>query len=132
MTEVVVNIGGRSFEVACQAGEEHYLQSAASLLDTEAEAILSQIGRLPENRMLLMAGLMLADKTAGVSEELARLKKSLGEAQARIAELQSAPQPEPQTIQVPVIPPELHESMAEIAARAESLADQIAERTAAE
>ncbi|MGR3572572.1 cell division protein ZapA [Brevirhabdus sp.] len=132
MTEVVVNIGGRSFEVACQAGEEHYLQSAASLLDAEAEAILSQIGRLPENRMLLMAGLMLADKTAGVSEELARLKKSLGEAQARIAELQSAPQPEPQTIQVPVIPPELHESMAEIAARAESLADQIAERTAAE
>ena len=44
MPEVEVNIGGRSFQVACQAGEEHFLQSAAKLLDNEA-AILSEQNR---------------------------------------------------------------------------------------
>ena len=36
MPEVEIEIGGRSFEVACQAGEEHYLQSAARMLDAES------------------------------------------------------------------------------------------------
>ena len=70
MTEVKVAIGGREFGVACQEGEEHYLHSAAAMLDTEASALSAQIGRLPESRMLLMAGLMLADKTAGMEEQL--------------------------------------------------------------
>ena len=63
MPEVEVEIGGRRFTVACQPGEEDYLITAASVLDTEASAIGEQIGRLSESRMLLMAGLMLADKT---------------------------------------------------------------------
>ena len=70
MPEVVINIGGRSFEVACQEGEEHFLHSAAKLLDNEATTLSSQIGRMPEPQMLLMAGLMLADKTAGLEEKL--------------------------------------------------------------
>ena len=70
MPEVKINIGGREFEVACQTGEEHYLQSAASYLDAEASVLNDQIGRMPESRMLLMSGLMLADKTAGLEEQL--------------------------------------------------------------
>jgi cell division protein ZapA len=66
MPEVVITIGGRQFEVACQVGEEQYLHSAAKMLDTEAQTLASQIGRIPEPRMLLMAGLMLADKTAAM------------------------------------------------------------------
>ena len=34
MPEVKVAIGGREFGVACQEGEEHYLHSAAAMLDT--------------------------------------------------------------------------------------------------
>jgi len=33
MPEVNIEIGGRTFQVACQTGEEHFLQSAAALLD---------------------------------------------------------------------------------------------------
>ncbi|MEP2263505.1 MAG: cell division protein ZapA, partial [Paracoccaceae bacterium] len=68
MPEVTINIGGRPFAVACQEGEEHFLQSAAGFLDNEAKSLMDQIGRLPEARMLLMAGLMLADKHAGSEE----------------------------------------------------------------
>ena len=65
MAQLDIKIGGRTFEVACADGEEHFLQTAAGMLDEEAEHLSSQIGRMPESRMLLMAGLMLADKTAG-------------------------------------------------------------------
>ena len=72
MPELEILIGGRSFEVACQEGEEHYLQAAADMLNTEASALIAQTGRIPEARMLLMSGLMLADRTAGVEDRLAR------------------------------------------------------------
>lgn len=70
MAEVRVSIGGRDFEVACHDGEEHFLQSAALLLDNEASALNEALGRMPETRMLLMSGLMLADKTASLEDQL--------------------------------------------------------------
>ena len=128
MPEVQITIGGRSFEVACQEGEESFLQSAAALLDNEASTLVSQIGRLPEARMLLMAGLMLADKTAGLEEKLKTVQARLDDSQNQISELKAKPAPEPTKVEVPVIPQALLDSMAELAARSESLADEIEER----
>lgn len=113
MPSVDFTIGMRTYRESCQDGEERVLQRAASMLDTEARAILDQAGRVPEARLLLLAGLMLADRTmaaedrAGAAErELARLKAN------------------PQRVEVPVLPQGLGEAMAELAARAEALADK--------
>jgi len=125
MPEVEVEIGGRTFEVACQEGEEHYLKSAARMLDEEASVLAAQIGRIPEPRMLLMAGLMLADKTAGLQDKLREAEDKLAEMQAQLDQLRNAPAPEPKTVEVPVVPDEVTDALAEIAARAESLADQV-------
>ncbi|MBU3258438.1 cell division protein ZapA [Roseovarius sp. PS-C2] len=125
MPEVEVEIGGRSFEVACQDGEEHYLKAAARMLNEEASVLTAQIGRIPEPRMLLMAGLMLADKTAGIQDKLRALEDQMAEKEAELDQLRNAPAPEPQQIEVPVVPQAVSEAMAEIAARAESLADQL-------
>jgi cell division protein ZapA len=114
MPQVEILIGGRSFEVACQEGEEPYLQSAAAMLDTEAQALSSQIGRMPEGRMLLMAGLMLADKTAGLEERLR-------EAEATIAALQAE-------AAAGALPPEVLDAMAEVAAQAEWVAQRVTEK----
>lgn len=121
MPELEIMIGGREFRVACQEGEEHFLRSAAQMLDTEAQPLVAQMGRLPEARMLLMAGLMLADRTAAVEDEIRKLK-------AKLAEIEGRPAPEPQRVEVPVIPPRVAESLAELAARAEALAAQAEER----
>ncbi|WP_226782586.1 cell division protein ZapA [Oceaniglobus trochenteri] len=138
MPEIKINIGGRTFDVACQEGEEHYLQSAARMLDAEAAVLVGQIGRLPESRMLLMAGLMLADKTAGMEEQvraseqtIAALQAQLSEAQAQTEALRNAPPPEAERVEVPVIPASLVETMAELAARAEAIADDAEERATA-
>jgi cell division protein ZapA len=129
--EVEIRIGGRSFEVACQKGEEQFLQSAARLLDTEAQVLVSQIGRMPEARMLLMAGLMLADRTAGLEEKLREAEDRLGALRDELTDLKSAPPPEPTRIEVPVIPSDVTDALAEIAARAEALAETVEEKTGA-
>lgn len=129
MPEVEIRIGGRAFEVSCQEGEEHYLQAAANMLDTEASVLTQQIGRLPEARMLLMAGLMLADKTAGVEDRLREAQGRLAEMQAEIDRLKSAPPPEPERIEVAVVPPQVTETLAELAARAESIAASLEDQT---
>jgi cell division protein ZapA len=105
MADIKIAIGGREFEVACRDGEEHFLQSAAGMLDKEASALNDALGRMPETRMLLMAGLMLADKTAsledklkagtdgsfdkGVSKRIADVEKQLYDAQAELLEVKA-------------------------------------------
>lgn len=121
MPDVTIKIGGRDFQVACQTGEEHFLQAAAAMLNAEADPLVQQMGRLPEARMLLMAGLMLADKTAAVEDENRQLK-------LRLAEVEKQPKPAPEKVEVPVIPPQLRETMAEIAAQAEAMAERIEEK----
>lgn len=128
MPEVEIKIGGRSFDVSCQEGEEHYLHSAAKMLDDEAQALASQIGRLPEARMLLMAGLMLADKTAGVEDRLREMQVQVDTLKTELERLKNAPTPDPVRVEVPVVPQSVLETLAEVAARAEALASQIEER----
>ncbi|MCC0068585.1 MAG: cell division protein ZapA [Rhodobacteraceae bacterium] len=127
MPEVLITIGGRQFEVACQDGEEHFLRSAARMLDAEASVLVGQIGRMPEARMLLMAGLMLADKTAGLEDQL-----RAAEERAVVAErVATNARANPERVEVPVIPQIVTDSFAEIAARAEALAARIEERAGA-
>lgn len=115
MPELEILIGGKPFLVSCQPGEEHFLRGAAQMLDAEAAPLMAALGRLPEAKMLLMAGLMLADKTAALEDELRQARAALAEAEAR-------PVPAPARVEVPLIPAAVTESLAEIAARAEALA----------
>lgn len=127
MPEVQITIGGRQFEVACQEGEESYLFTAAKMLDDEAQVLSDQVGRLPEARMLLMAGLMLADKTASVEDKINEVRAELAEREAELAGLRNAAL-EPERIEVPVVPQSVTETLAELAARAEALAAEVEEK----
>lgn len=128
MPEVTIMIGGRPFAVACQDGEESYLHSAAKMLDDEAQVLADQAGRMPEARMLLMAGLMLADKTASVEDRIREVEGALAEREAELEGLRTMGAPEPERIEVPVVPEAVTETLAELAARAEALAADIEEK----
>lgn len=125
MPEVEIEIGGRNFQVSCQDGEEHFLLSAAKMLDIEASELIAHLGRVPEERMLLMSGLMLADKTAALEDKLSAAEKMLDEVNTELSKLRSAPPPQPVRVEVPTVPVEVTEGLAELAARAEAIADQI-------
>lgn len=127
MPEVNITIGGRQFEVACQDGEESYLHAAAKMLDEEAQVLSDQVGRMPEARMLLMAGLMLADKTASVEDHIAEVRAELAEREAELAGLRGQVV-EPERVEVPVVPQSVTDTLAEIAARAEALAAEVEDK----
>ena len=91
MPELILEIGGRVFEVACEPGEEPSLERAGRLLDAEA-ARIGDAGRQTEKRMLLLAGLMLADTMTVLQEQLRQAEDRIRQAEERIriAEAKSA------------------------------------------
>ncbi|MBK5928928.1 cell division protein ZapA [Rhodobaculum claviforme] len=130
MAEQNISIGGKVFEVACRDGEEQFLIAAAAMLDTEAQTLLAQAGRIPEGRMLLMSGLMLADRTAAAEAALADAQSQIAAMEAELTALRNAPPPQPVRVEVPVIPEGVTDRLAEFAARAEALAEQMEHREA--
>ncbi|MGB0558134.1 MAG: cell division protein ZapA [Paracoccaceae bacterium] len=126
MPEVEIEVGGRRFEVACQPGEEDYLISAATALDKEASSIGDQLGRLSESRMLLMAGLMLADQAGNLKEKFAKSDADLTAAISEIsrlnAELSSSSIPGNENA---ALSAEFEKTLIDIAEKAERLADKI-------
>ncbi|MBU2993467.1 cell division protein ZapA [Octadecabacter sp. 1_MG-2023] len=126
MPQVEITIGGRSFEVACQEGEEQFLMTAAAMLDVEASSLSTQIGRMPESRMLLMAGLLLADRTAGLEDKVREAEGKLAQVQAQLESKGTTTE----RVEVPVVPAETVESLTELARQAEYLAEEIEGRSA--
>ena len=75
MTELEISIGGRIFSVACDNEEQEKVKEAAALINEEADSIQSQLGRLPESKMLLLSALMIADRLVDVETESKVLKE---------------------------------------------------------
>ena len=84
MPEVAINIGDKKFTVTCQPGEESALENAASLLNDEASYLVGEVGQLTEQKLLLMSGLMLADKMSSQSEKLMSCETALEDALTKI------------------------------------------------
>ena len=57
-----VNIQGKNYPISCQKGEEERVIKSAKLLNEVIETIQNPDEKISENRILLMASLILADK----------------------------------------------------------------------
>lgn len=64
MGQINVTVGGHHYLLACRDGEESHLNRLANMLNSKSEQLREQLGAMPENRMLLMAGILLADELA--------------------------------------------------------------------
>ncbi|MGB7404688.1 MAG: cell division protein ZapA [Pacificimonas sp.] len=64
MGQIRVDVGGRSYPLACKDGEEATLGQLAAVVDAKAKRLSEQLGHLPEARLLLMSAIMLADDYA--------------------------------------------------------------------
>ncbi len=129
MPQVEITVGGRSFEISCQHGEERFLHQAAELLNAEAQVLVDQLGRMPESRMLLMAGLMLADRTAALKEQVTRFSNDYADLLAKKSEIEkAAATPQQVEVPVPTIPESLLAALEELAENAEALAQDVETR----
>jgi len=75
MAQVAVTIGGRSYRLACNEGEEEHLEALARAVDAKFGAMHGAFGEIGDQRLMVMAALTIADE--------------LNEARARIAALEA-------------------------------------------
>jgi cell division protein ZapA len=107
MASVEVEIAARKYSVACRDGEESHLRSVAALVDSKAQEAAAALGSLSEARQLLFASLLLADE---------------------LKEQRSGGQSAPATPAAPIPAepdPALADALERLAARIESLAEQL-------
>ena len=74
MGQVAVTINGRSYEVACDDGQEDHLVRLASYIDKKVAELVTSVGQIGDTRLLVMSALLLADELSEAYSELAALR----------------------------------------------------------
>lgn len=80
MAEITVDVGGRSYRLACENGEEEHLAALCARIDAEARRLTRGMGQMPEGRLMLMSALMVADRLHDAEKEITALGRKLSEA----------------------------------------------------
>jgi cell division protein ZapA len=86
MAEVMLSIGGHSYQVSCRDGEEPHLRTIAARVDQKVNEARSAVGDLGEVRQLLLASLLLADELLEGNTQAPAPARAGGEAEAAAIE----------------------------------------------
>lgn len=70
MPEVDVVINGRGYRIACEAGQEARLGDLAGQVDDRIRELVSALGNVGDDRLLVMASLLIADELADAAAAL--------------------------------------------------------------
>ena len=79
MAQVTVQINGRGYQVACGDGEQERIAGLAGYVDEKVQELVGAIGNVGDQRLLVMASLLLAD-------EVFEAREGVGGAKAAAAE----------------------------------------------
>jgi cell division protein ZapA len=80
MPLVNIMVNERSYAIACDEGEQEHLQQLAAHVDAKARELLSGAGQPGEQRLLLMAALLIADEFFESRAELEKRGREMGKA----------------------------------------------------
>ena len=82
---VTVQVNGRSYEVACDEGQEERVKKLAADIDKRANGLLKSVGSVGEGRILFMTALLLADELADLRGHIEAEHKAAAETDAAVA-----------------------------------------------
>ena len=77
MPLVNVMVNNRAYTIACDEGEEEHLKQLAAHVDTKVRELLGSVGQVGDQRLMLMAALLVADEYQTVTAQLAALKSEV-------------------------------------------------------
>jgi len=80
MGQVSVTINGRSYQVACDDGQESHLIKLANFVDSKVSDLSQSIGQIGDTRLLLMASIMISDEIFEQRKKIDQLKLQSGSA----------------------------------------------------
>ncbi len=84
MAQVAITVNGRSYQVACDEGQEDHLVRLADYVDKRIAELVSAMGQIGDARLLVMASLLVADELSDTYAELARAREGTGEAEREV------------------------------------------------
>lgn len=61
MAQVIITINDREYPIACENGQEARIMQLAQILDQKAQMLKSFSGKISENMLLAMIGILVAD-----------------------------------------------------------------------
>jgi cell division protein ZapA len=71
MAQVSVTVNGRGYDISCDDGQETHLFRLAEEVDRHVASLVASVGQIDDARLLLLAGLLLADQIEDLKNELA-------------------------------------------------------------
>ena len=61
MGQVRITLNGRGYDIACEDGQEEHVMRLANAMSERVNQLVAANGQVGEARLLLMAGLLMAD-----------------------------------------------------------------------
>jgi cell division protein ZapA len=80
MGQVTVVLNGRTYRLECGEGEESHLIALAEYLGTHIEDLKRKFGQVGDDRLILMASLLVTDELWELRREMEAMKASLAAA----------------------------------------------------
>ena len=125
MTKVTVTIGERPFTVACTAGEESQLEACSVKLNAEANVLVAHSRKMQESQMLLMSGLMLADRAISLEEKVKIAEAEIKNLRNDLEKIPKHMKPLRNKVQVANVSEDFLTSLSELTVHAEAAADNL-------
>ena len=73
MPQVEVTINSRTYQIACDEGQDEHLKRLADYVDKRVQELVSAVGQVGDARLIVMASLLIADE---LSETYATLQNT--------------------------------------------------------
>lgn len=79
MGQVSVTLNGRTYRLECGEGEETHLIALAEYLSSHVDTMKRKFGQIGDDRLILMASLLVTDELWELRRQMQELKASLAE-----------------------------------------------------
>jgi len=79
MGQVSVTLNGRTYRLECGGGEETHLIALAEYLGTHVETMKRKFGQVGDDRLILMASLLVTDELWELRRQMQELKTAMAE-----------------------------------------------------
>ncbi|HEY1836342.1 MAG TPA: cell division protein ZapA [Rhizomicrobium sp.] len=83
MPLVNVMVNGRAYSIACDEGEEAHLKELAAHVDAKVGELLESVGQVGDQRLLLMAAVLITDELFEARARLGANEKTVGDLSAQ-------------------------------------------------
>lgn len=80
MGQVSVTLNGRTYRLECGEGEETHLVALAEYLSSHVDTMCRKFGQVGDDRLILMASLLVTDELWELRRQIDQMKTALAEA----------------------------------------------------